>query len=229
MTCVALVAAAMLTACANQPPTPDWQLSAKGALERSVQAYLQGNSKIEAIEFAAARAALARTGRADLLARAELTRCAARVASLVFESCAGFTPLASDAGEQQRAYNDYLAGALKTADAALLPDQHRVFVSDKVPNAASLAALQTMSDPLARLVAASVLLQTGRAEPGVLNVAVDTASAQGWSRPLLAWLQAQLIRAEANSDAAQIDMLRRRIALVLGSPPPPPPPPPPRP
>ena len=39
-----------------------------------------------------------------------------------------------------------------------------------------------------RLVAAGVLLQTGRADPGVIAQAVDTASAQGWRRPLLAWL-----------------------------------------
>ena len=210
--CRGLSLAVALSGCANSPPAPDWQLTAKAALERSVSAYLQGNAKTEAVEFAAARSALARTGRADLLARAELTRCAARVASLMFESCAGYTPLATDAGEQPRAYNDYLGGTLRPGDAALLPEQHRVFATDKVP----LADLQAMGDPLAQLVAAAVLLRTGRAEAAVLDIAADTASAQGWSRPLLAWLSAQLMRAQATGDAQKAEQVQRRIERVAG-------------
>lgn len=208
---MALSAAALLAACGNRLPAPDWQLNAKGALERSVQAYLQGNSKVATFEFATARTALARTGRADLLARAELTRCAAYVASLVFEPCVGYAPLAADAGEPQRAYNDYLKGALKPADVALLPEQHRALASG-IP---SLENLQAMRDPLAQLVAAAVLLQTGRAEPEVMDMAVNTSSAQGWSRPLLAWLNAQLMRAQAAGDVDQAARLQRRIDRVL--------------
>ena len=208
-----LLAVTAVSACANSPPAPDWQLNAKGALERSVAAYLQGNAKVETVEFAAARSALARTGRADLLARAELTRCAARVASLVFEGCAGYAPLAADAGEQPRAYADYLSGALRPGDAMLLPEQHRAVVTGAAP----LAALQAIGDPLAQLVAAAVLLQTGRAEPAVLELAADTASAQGWSRPLLSWLGAQLVRARASGDAQKVEQLQRRIARITGS------------
>jgi hypothetical protein len=203
-------AAALLAACSSAPPVPDWQLTAKGALDRSVQAYLQGNSRVEAVEFALARRELARTGQADLLARAELTRCAARVASLVFEGCAGFATLATDAGAAQRAYADYLQTQNKPQDTALLPEQHRPFAAGQV----SPDALKAVRDPLAQLVAAAVLLQSGRAEPGVMVVAAETASAQGWSRPLLAWLNAQLMRAKAAGDAAQSAQLERRIALV---------------
>lgn len=206
-----LCAAALLSACASAPAAPDWQLTAKGALDRSVQAYLRGNSRVEAVEFALARRELARTGQADLLARAELTRCAARVASLLFQGCAGFANLAADAGAAQRAYADYLQAQNKPQDTALLPEQHRAFAAGQP----SLESLKAVRDPLARLVVAGVLLQSGRAEPGVLLMAVDTASAQGWSRPLLAWLNAQLMRAKAAADAPQVAQLERRIALVL--------------
>jgi hypothetical protein len=206
--------AALLTACSSAPPVPDWQLTAKAALDRSVQAYLQGNSRVEAVEFALARRELQRTGRADLLARAELTRCAARVASLVFETCAGFAPLAADAGEAQRAYADYLQAQNKPQDTALLPEQHRAFATGP----ASIESLKALGDPLAQLVAAAVLLQSGRADPGVMVLAVDTASAQGWSRPLLAWLNAQLLRAKDAGDAPQTAQLERRIARVLEAP-----------
>ena len=208
----AISVAVLFTACANTPPPPDWQMNAKDSLDRAVAAYLQGNMRVEAVEFARARADLARTGRADLLARAELTRCAARVASLVFEPCAGFAALAQDASPAERAYADYLAGNIDVKDAALLPEQHRGVATASTP-----AALAAITDPLARLIAAGVLLQGARAEPAVMALAADTASAQGWSRPLLAWLNVQVLRAEAAGEAVEVARLRRRIGLVLGT------------
>lgn len=200
----------LLAACAGGPPPPDWQVGAHGALERSVAAYLEGNGRVAEREFERGRAELARTGRADLVARAELMRCAARVASAVLEPCAGFEALRADAAAPERAYADYLDGrALAPQELARLPPWHRAVAAggDKLPDGA---------DPLARLVAAGVLLRAGRASPAVLAQAVDQASAQGWRRPLLAWLGLQLRRAELGGDAAEAERLRRRMDLVQG-------------
>ena len=202
----------LLVACSNSPPAPDWQMNAKGALERALEAYLSGNTRVEAAEFARARAEVARTGRPDLLARLELSRCATRVASLVFEPCSAWAGLAADAAPPERAYAAYLAGQAQPQDAELLPRQHRLFAGTARP--ATPAALQSVADPLARLVAAGVLLQTGRADPDVVRIAIDAASAQGWRRPLLAWLGVQARRADAAGDSAEADRIRRRMALV---------------
>ena len=67
------------------------------------------------------------------------------------------------------------------------------------------------------LVAAAALLQAGRASPAVQALAVETASAQGWRRPLLAWLQVQAARAEQGGATEEAARLRRRIALVESS------------
>lgn len=208
--------ALLLLGCSNTPPTPDWQMNAKGALERSVEAYLSGNTRVEAVEFARARAEVSRTGRPDLLARLELARCATRVASLVIEPCKAWADLAADAAAPERAYAAYLAGQVQPQEAALLPQQHRPFAGGATPVAA--AALASVADPLARLIAAGVLLQTGRADPGVIRVAIDTASSQGWRRPLLAWLGLQARRADAAGGTAEAERIRRRMALVAGSP-----------
>ena len=206
-----LLATGMLLAgCGNTPPVPDWQLNAKGAMERAQEAYLIGNVRVEAAEFAKARSEVASTGRVDLLARLELARCALRVASLVFEECAAFTPLAQDAGAAERAYATYLTGRAQPEQAALLPEQHRAVVA----GTAQPPGLKSVSDPLARLVAAAVLLQQGRADPALIVLAIDTASAQGWRRPLLAWLGVQAIRAEQGGDGVEAARIRRRMVLV---------------
>jgi hypothetical protein len=203
----------LLTACASGPPVPDWQMNAKASLERAVAAYLTGNARVEAAEFGRARSEVARTARFDLMGRVELARCAARVASLVFEPCAGFEKLRSDSEPAERAYADYIAGRLAPQAAAPLPAQHRA-VAAAADDAAAAAAVQRIDDPLARLVAAGVLFQTGRANPAVIAQAIETASAQGWRRPLLAWLNVQLARAEKAGAAAEAQRLRRRIAIV---------------
>lgn len=199
-----------LVACSNTPPPPDWQMNAKSSLERAAEAWLSGNSAVEAVEFARARSEVARTGQPERVARVELLRCATRAASLVFEPCAGFEALAADAAPAEQAYARYLAGQAQAADAPLLPEAHRALAVATAPE----STLVGIKDPLSRLVAAGVLLQRGAASPAVAELAVNTASAQGWRRPLLAWLQVQQARAQAGGAVDEVARLQRRIDLV---------------
>lgn len=210
-------AAWLLTACGNNPPVPDWQMNAHGSIERAVAAYLEGNARVEAAEFQRARAQLASTGKVELVLRAELLRCASRVAALVFEDCAGFERLRQDGGPGERAYAAYLDGHARAQDAALLPPWHQA-VAAAGNEAAAAAAVQAMTDPLSKLVASGVLLRAGRATPPVLAGAVEAASAQGWRRPLLAWLGVQAMRAEQAGDQQEAQRIRRRMALVTEQP-----------
>lgn len=205
----ALAAAALLPGCSSGPRVPDWQMNAQGAAQKALEAQLSGNTRVERLEWDRARAEVARTGRPDLMARLELMRCAAQAASLEPPGCDRFEPLRADAAASEQAYADYLAGRpLAPEQAALLPQAQRKVV------AAGGAALSSVEDPLSRLVAAAVLLQAGRATPEVLAVATETASAQGWRRPLMAWLTLQVRRAEAAGDAPAAAALRRRLDLV---------------
>lgn len=208
-----LAACVALAGCAGPRP-PDWASNASGALERYQAAWLRGDTRASEAAFAEARRELARTGRPELVAHAELVRCAMRVASLDFDDCPGFAPLAEDAGPRARAYADYLAGRQAAPDAALLPAQHRaVAVAEPgIPADRQLAAIEA---PDSTLVAAGVLLRTGRIGGEGIATAVGTASAQGWRRPLLAWLGVQEQRARAAGDASAAAAIRRRIELVL--------------
>ena len=248
LTLLAATLPGLLTACSSRPPAPDWQMNAQDSIQRFEAAYLNGDAAIEAAEWQRARAQIARTGNIGLIARTELIRCATRVASLVFEECAGFERLRQDAGAPERAYAAYLAGRARPQDVALLPAAHRVAaaaISDTAaaaPNAsatsltasaasptaapltasaasdtAAATAVQGIGDPLAQLVAAGALLRAGRATPTLIALAADTASAQGWRRPLLAWLGVQAMRAEQGGATAEAQRIRRRIDLVQGA------------
>lgn len=200
----------LLCACSSTPPAPDWQMNAKSAMERAESAYLEGKSNVEAVEFGRARQQVASTGRVDLLARIELARCATRVASLIFEDCAGFNALGQDTPAAEQAYAAYLNGRVQPQQVALLPEQHRSIAIGGVQG----GDLKSIADPLSRLVAAGVLLQTNRADPAVVASAVETASTQGWRRPLLAWLGIELRRAQVAGAVAEASRIQRRITLV---------------
>jgi len=210
------IVAALLGACASGPPVPDWESNAKTAMDHAVATYLTGDTRLAASDFERARSEIARTGRIDLVGRAELVRCAARVASLVFEPCEGFEKLRRDSAAPERAYADYLAARVQPQDIALLPEQHRAIASASISADSAVAAVRALEDPLSRLVAIGVLFQAGRANPAAIALAADTASAQGWRRPLLAWLNVQLALAEKAGETGDAAQLRRRIAVVQG-------------
>ena len=185
-----LISAVLLSGCAGGAPQPDWQLNAKTALDSFQQRYLRGDTRAAAAEFERAKAELGSTGNPALVARAELVRCAARAASLEFDNCPGFEKLRADAGAEELAYAEYLAGRGQRA------------ASD---------------DVLSRLVFLGVQFNSGKANPENISTAIDIASAQGWRRPLLAWLGVQEKRAEAAGDREALERVRRRIALVSGN------------
>jgi hypothetical protein len=54
-----------------------------------------------------------------------------------------------------------------------------------------------------------------RIEPPDITAAIEAASAQGWRRPLLAWLGVEERRAQAAGDAEAAARIRRRIELIL--------------
>jgi hypothetical protein len=211
---MALIVLALLAGCASKPRAPDWQMDAHDSLDRYAKASLAGDAHVEAAEFTRALRALESTGQAAQVAKAELTRCAVRLASLVMDPCDGFERLRVDATPEDRAYADYLAGRIAPAGAPLLPAQHRAIAMGRE----DAAALNAIEDPLSRLVAAGVLFRMGRASPPVLVLASDTASAQGWRRPLLAWLGVQAARAEQAGASDEARRLRRRMDLAGGKP-----------
>jgi hypothetical protein len=179
----------LLAGCGGGPQPADWQTSSAQGMQAFQRLYLAGNTAGAEVQFKDARAELARTGRADLIARAELVRCAVRAASLEFDDCPGFEQLRYAARAEELAYADYLAGRGRHASS---------------------------DDPLSRLVAAAMQLKSAAIQPAGISGAVDIASGQGWRRPLLAWLGVQEKRALDAADSETAARIRRRIELISG-------------
>lgn len=219
--------ALLFSGCASRPPPPEWQSQAHAALTHYTGAYLSGNNRVADLEFERARAEIARTGRPDLMARIELLRCATKVASLVLTPCAAYHALAGDAPLAEQTYADFISGKWTGLDATRLPQPYQELVrqsqaqaekSDSpspMTTAPDHGKLLSIEDPLARLVAAGSLLQREPLTSTDIDMAVETASSQGWRRPLLAWLSVQLKHKQAIGAADAAAGIQRRIDLVL--------------
>lgn len=209
---IILVASCALVACAEGQKVPDWAINEQGAAERATDAYLSGNSRVADAEWRRAREEVRRTARPDLLARLELARCAAQVAALDASPCSGYEAVAQDAAAPEQAYARYLRGAQQPADIALLPKAQQAVAAQQATGAA--AALAAMEDPLSRLVAAGALAVRSPLPMAVVQQAVDTASAQGWRRALLAWLINQQRLAQEQGDTALAAQVQRRLDVL---------------
>ena len=204
-----------LSACSSGPRAPDWQVQAQGAAERYTSAYLAGSRAADA-EWQRTRAAVSDTAQPQRVARAELLRCALQVASLDWQpTCAGFEAFKQTALPADAAYADYLLGRWSSAALVHLGSTQRRVAEQ------GAKALPAMDEPLSRLLGAAVLLRSGSVAPteqdALVVLAVEVASAQGWRRPLLAWLGLQLQRAQAQGRTDQVELIRQRLALLAGS------------
>ncbi|KGG88806.1 MULTISPECIES: hypothetical protein [Comamonas] len=211
---LAAISVIAISACGNQAPAPDWALSAEAAAQKATQAYLRGHQRVEALQWQKARDAVASTGQPAQAAKLELMRCAAQVASLDWNSCPAYEALAQDAGKPEQAYARYLQASPQAGDIELLPEAQRGVARQLLGGGTGVAATAEIKDPLSRLVAAGVLLRGGAAVPDLLRQGVDTASEQGWRRPLMAWLLLQLKAAQQGGDVEKQAQLQRRLKLL---------------
>ncbi len=117
--------------------------------------------------------------------------------ALSLEPCEGLDSLAPDLSPDLLAYRRYLQGQAGPGVATVSPE-----------------GLNGLTDPLSRLLAAAVLWRTGQATAASVESAVATASAQGWTRPLLAWLGVQAQWAQQAGDTATAQRLHRRMDLL---------------
>ncbi|OYY81007.1 MAG: hypothetical protein B7Y33_02555, partial [Hydrogenophilales bacterium 16-62-9] len=110
------------------------------------------------------------------------------------------------------AYYQFITLRWDAVDASLLPSHHRDLV--RAPAGKRQAALSQITDPLARLLDASLLLMRQESDAATLTLATETASSRGWRQPLLAYLKLQEKQAAAQGNAAEQARLARRIQLV---------------
>lgn len=204
----------LLAACGTGgPPPPDWKTDSADLIDRYKKHALLGENTLAERYFQQAVAATGGAGRVADTARLWLVRCATRRAMLIDDACTEYAELARiEPNAADAAYYRYVTLRWNELDASLLPSQHRDFV--RAPAERRNDTLDRIGDPLARLLDASLLVMRREADRRTLELAVETASAQGWRQPLLTYLKLLQTLAVERGDAAEQERLAKRIELV---------------
>jgi hypothetical protein len=212
-TLLALACLVMLTACSSGPPPPDWKTDAADLIERYQKHALLGENTLAERYFQQAVGAAGGAGRVAETARLWLVRCATRRAMLIDDACSEYAELASIApNAADHAYYQFLTLRWDALDVALLPSQHRDLL--RAPADKRHETLSRITDPLARLLDASLLVMRQEADATTLALAAETASERGWRLPLLTYLKLQQQQAAAQGNTAESSRIGRRIQLI---------------
>ncbi|MBU1744625.1 MAG: hypothetical protein KJ649_07000 [Proteobacteria bacterium] len=208
----------LLLAGCGAKPAPVWIAAGHKQLETFKQDFLTGREPpITEIHFRKAVEEIKKGGDADLLGKAWLTRMALQVA--VREELEEGEYLKTEAVEAvpaNRNFYRFLKGDAATVDVSLLPEPYRPFwmafrSGDAAKAAVTIAAIE---DPLPRLIAAGLAVSHRLENDAILQIAVDTASQNGWKRALFAWLERLQSSHEAAGDAAKASAIQSRIDMM---------------
>lgn len=203
----------LLTACGSKVVPPDWKADSADLVERYKKHELRGENILADRYFEQAINASGGAGRVAETARLWLIHCAVRRASLAEDACSEYRDLAKiETTDEDRAYYHFVTLNWAEVQPAHLPKHYAALLSG--PSDKRHAQIADISDPLSRLLAVSLVVQRGEGDDALLALATETASYEGWKRPLLVYLKLSEQRASARQDAAALAALQARIRLV---------------
>lgn len=185
-----LVLCLFLGACSSSP-IPRWQETSARQLENYKINFLTGKEDATEPHFVQARKAISSNNNLHLLATAYLTKYALHTA--VLEDFDGTEFLKIDKLQPDaahRTYYNFLKGNFGQVETDRLPPAYRKIMPLIVDRNATAAAreIADITDPLSRLIACGIWVKYRPYDENILQLGVNTAAGQGWSRPLWAHL-----------------------------------------
>lgn len=203
----------LLAGCGGKTPPPDWKVDSADLIERYKKHELRGENILAERYFQQAVNAAGSAGQVAETARLWLVRCAVRRASLDDDDCSEYVELAKlETTDEDRAYYQFITLDWNGVEASRLPKHYAALLAG--PADKRLAQVAAIDAPLSRLLAASLVVQRGEADDALLALATETASAEGWKRPLLVYLKLAEKRASEREDAATLADIQARIRLI---------------
>ncbi|PIP08967.1 MAG: hypothetical protein COX51_01380 [Syntrophobacteraceae bacterium CG23_combo_of_CG06-09_8_20_14_all_50_8] len=213
----ALVLCLLLTGCGASKPVPDWLNTSYNQLENYQKNYLSGTEKIAVVQFKGAINEIKKSGDLEILSKAYLIRMALQTATL--ENVNDDEYLKIDALQPSlpnRSFFAFLKGEINQVDDSLLPQHYRGFCKAlrQSAGAESLQEIEKMEDPLSQLIALGIIVRLRQDNEDVLKKAIDVASAQGWKKPLLVYLDRLQSYYEGKKDTDKATGIQQRIKLI---------------
>lgn len=202
--------------CGSSIQVPVWKDKASRHLDDYKAHFLAGKEDSTEPHFTKARNEIAAGNDLTLLATVYLTKYALHTASLESFDAAEFARLQHlEPNAGNMTYCHFLKGNFRAVDAPLLPSRYLGVLKAALAKDLTLAVreIQAIDDPLSRLIACGIWVRYLPYDETILQTAISTSSAQGWRRPLWAYLEKLQVyyRELGHLDKAQDVQLRLNI------------------
>jgi len=206
-----------LLACGSTLQTPVWQNNASAYLEDYKVNFLTGKEDISEPHFVKARRELASGNDLNLLATTYLTKYALHAASLESFETSDFARLYRlEPNPANMAYCHFLKGNFSAVDSKVFPSRYagvlKAALSKSIKSAVS--EISAIDDPLSRLVACGVWVRYLPYDENILQIAIQTAAANGWRRPLWAYLEKLQTYYTTKGEAGRAEAIKLRLELI---------------
>jgi hypothetical protein len=212
----------LLAGCGASRPVPDWLRISYNQLEIYKKNYLGGKEKIAAAQFKSILGEIRKSGNLEILARAHLIRMALQTSVLENMEDSEYLKInALSPSPQNSNFYAFLKGEFGQVDENLLPSQYTGFyrsLSLDAGCAACLQEIEKIEDPLSRLIAAGMLVHFRPHDERVLQKAIETASAEGWKKALLVYLERLQAYHESRKETQKARDIEGRIKLIRDQP-----------
>lgn len=194
--------------CSSQP-APAWQQDGNTTMTNFINAYMEGKSKFADNYYVKLVESLKLTADPDVMVVAPLTKCAMKIAMMEDYGCEEAQPyLATLKKKENIRYLNFVLG--KGSD---LPSKYKDFhTSTCSPELVNLK-IKKLDEPLSKIIASSITVRNKCYDERTLIKAIDTASAEGWKRTVLTYLDLLLKFYEEKSDPEKAEIIRQRIEL----------------
>lgn len=197
---------------------PGWQTASFNHMETFKQYYLAGDEKNADIYFLKAITEIKKSGRMDILARSYLTKYAVQTASL--EEISGTEFLEVNNVHPDRInmnFYIFLTGNFDAVNKETLPSRYQHFIltlQDGTINDLN-HDIAHIKDPLSRLIAAGLTIKHRRYNEATLQIALETASVEGWKRAVMAYLKKIQSLYEKNGHTEKVERIQQQLNILI--------------
>ena len=207
-----------ILSCSVAKPIPDWLSVSVSSIESYKKYYLSGRTEVAERQFTRALHEAKKTGNPEILARLYLIKMAVTSATLEELETKEYERLNALAPSPiNETYFAFLSGNLTAADERFLPDQYRSFfkaVKERKDPISLREEIEKIDEPLSALIAVSVLTRLHLEDEAILKRAIEISSAQGWERPLLAYLRRIKGYYEQRNEGKKAKLIEKQINLL---------------
>lgn len=212
-----LISALLVCSCASTTPVPAWKDNAYRYLDEYKTSFLTGKEESTEPHFIKARREIAAGNNLNLLTIVYLTQYALRTASLENFDSSEFAKLYRlESNAADMAYCHFLKGNFSAVDVNVLPARYAGVWKAAAGRDLTMAAreIAVIDDPLSRLVACGVWIRYLSSDETILQIAISTASANGWRRPLWAYLEKLQTYYLESGNMGKANSIKQRLELL---------------